>query len=144
MRLLPLVASLVLIAGPGQVPSCPPPDAAQVALQARLDEIADVSVTVLRAACPTDYPVTVRRDALPPDVRGWTVLTPLGYEITISRQIHSPGEMIDVIIHEWAHAMMWPVVLSEDEEHAELWGVAYSRAYRAVEAAGRNGVFFPR
>lgn len=41
--------------------------------------------------------------------------------------------VIDTLIHEWAHAVVWDVTL--DNAHDELWGVAYSRCYRAARAA---------
>jgi len=42
-------------------------------------------------------------------------------------------ETVDVIEHEWAHAMTWRV--PRPDCHDEIWGAAFSRCYRAVTAA---------
>lgn len=41
---------------------------------------------------------------------------------------------IDVVVHEWAHLLLWDYPLAEKAEgdhHAE-WGVAHARCYRAI------------
>lgn len=41
--------------------------------------------------------------------------------------------VIDTLIHEWAHAMVWDASVDERyDAHGPIWGVAYARAYRAV------------
>ncbi len=38
--------------------------------------------------------------------------------------------IIDTLVHEWAHAMVWDA--TDEGHHDALWGVAYARAYRIV------------
>jgi hypothetical protein len=43
--------------------------------------------------------------------------------------------IVETLIHEWAHAMVWDASQrEEDDQHGPLWGVAQARAYRAVLA----------
>lgn len=54
------------------------------------------------------------------------------YEIRIdpAQPMHS---LLDSLIHEWAHAMVWDATQrEEDERHGPLWGVAWARCYRAL------------
>lgn len=48
------------------------------------------------------------------------------------------AKQVDVLIHEWAHAMVWDYLfnLGEASSHGDVWGLAYSRAYRAVYQRG--------
>lgn len=41
-------------------------------------------------------------------------------------------EILDALIHEWAHALAWHEGHDDLEHHDALWGVAYSRCYQAV------------
>jgi hypothetical protein len=53
----------------------------------------------------------------------------------------SMSQLVDVLEHEWAHAMVWDC--DQTDPHDELWGVAFSRAYRAglavIEAHEHDG-----
>jgi hypothetical protein len=64
----------------------------------------------------------------------------LGYieESTISPAliIHVDHELEDeaqaeVLIHEWAHGLVWDVSRSINDAHGPFWGLAYARAYKA-------------
>lgn len=53
------------------------------------------------------------------------------YQILIEvRQPHQG--VMDTLIHEWAHAMVWWASREDPPPHDALWGVAYARAYRAA------------
>lgn len=55
-------------------------------------------------------------------------------------------DAVDTLLHEWAHALSWHLVLDrlsreldsqadfEQASHDELWGCAYSRVWRAYIA----------
>jgi hypothetical protein len=52
------------------------------------------------------------------------------FEIRINRAA-SFALRLDVLIHEWAHALTWfgsPLI----DDHSEEWGCAYARIYRAL------------
>jgi hypothetical protein len=54
---------------------------------------------------------------------------PSSFSIYIRRQRFRG--MLDVLMHEWAHALTW----SEDEcaeDHDAAWGIAHARVYRYV------------
>lgn len=51
------------------------------------------------------------------------------YEIQVNRQM-STALRLDVLIHEWAHAMTW-FGAEHTEAHSAEWGMAYARIYRA-------------
>ncbi len=38
--------------------------------------------------------------------------------------------LIDVLIHEWAHTLVWDAATEGD--HGPLWGTAYARCYRSL------------
>lgn len=48
----------------------------------------------------------------------------------IRRLTHN--EVIDTLIHEWAHAMAWTPAHPSVTDHAPEWGLAYSKCYQAV------------
>lgn len=50
-----------------------------------------------------------------------------------------PNEVLDVLMHEWAHALL--AGTPKADVHGELWGVVYSRVYRAMMAAAARGEF---
>lgn len=39
--------------------------------------------------------------------------------------------MADTLVHEMAHCLSWGTDSEQVDEHDEIWGMAYSRAYRA-------------
>jgi len=82
--------------------------------------------------CPLNAPVRVQVQPL----EGYYGRTHWAgqYEIAIEGRQPMQG-VLDTLIHEWAHAMVWDA--SEDPVyggHGPLWGVAYARAYRVVMA----------
>jgi hypothetical protein len=86
----------------------------------------------LMAGCPLNSAVRVQVGAL----EGYYGRTHWAgqYEIEIEGRQPMQG-ILDTLIHEWAHAMVWDA--TEDpvyEGHGPLWGVAFARAYRVVMA----------
>lgn len=53
----------------------------------------------------------------------------------------SMDPILESLIHEWAHAMVWDASKRpEDQGHGAMWGVAYSRCYRVLmELINPNG-----
>jgi hypothetical protein len=63
-------------------------------------------------------------------VIGLTLPGPLGSLVILVESGQDAPSRVRTLIHEWAHAMAWDGTVTGD--HDETWGVAYSRAYRAV------------
>jgi hypothetical protein len=57
------------------------------------------------------------------------VVDPTGLERSVTRQ-----ELIDSLVHEWAHSLSWPGVPDEMalERHDAVWGVNYARCYQTI------------
>lgn len=86
----------------------------------------------LRDDCPTRYPVRVVRRKLK-DSWGWCEFQEDKQEFLIV--IHpttSPNWSLELLIHEWAHAMDWFSAEDPETDHGASWGVCYARAYTAV------------
>lgn len=89
---------------------------------------------LLRAYCPTRYPVSVR---IVPTLCDRTrcvaqcLYRPRlkRFDVDLAGDAPHAGMLVDGLVHEWAHAMAW---FSESPDHDESWGVAYSRAYRVA------------
>jgi hypothetical protein len=84
-------------------------------------------VRLLKEKCPADMPVKVRRVKVPDDRFGDCGQMDDHYIIRICRNLKEE-QAIDILIHEWAHAISWEKCNSED--HCNEWGKAYSRVYR--------------
>lgn len=39
-------------------------------------------------------------------------------------------QMMEILAHEWAHAVTWDV--PDHHDHSDFWGIAYARCYRTV------------
>ena len=89
------------------------------------------AVEALRTLCPVErYGVSVRRCAMVDD----------GYvrsegddrlAVRVNRALETP-QALEVLAHEWAHAMTWELEHDRCQSHSAYWGVAYAEAYRAV------------
>lgn len=98
----------------------------------------------LREECAPLLPVAVRVTSLPKDWFGETSLSRDGtcFRILLrSRVVDSDGvrpvtrqELLDALVHEWAHALSWPGVPEAPhlERHGPEWGVAYAKCYQAT------------
>lgn len=84
-------------------------------------------IRALKDKCPADLPVIVRRVKVPTDRFGDCNRLDDYYLIRICRDLKEE-QAIDILIHEWAHAISWTKCTSED--HSNEWGKAYSRVYR--------------
>jgi len=51
--------------------------------------------------------------------------------VKVNREIVAPFDL-EVLVHEWAHAMTWDLEHARCPSHSAYWGVAYADAYRAV------------
>jgi len=99
------------------------------------------ALRALRAECPCDRPVRVRLkwgpnplDAHGKAVSGFTAESRDRRSVNITVAVrygdryHTPEELQDVIVHEWAHALAW----CSHEHHSAEWGVAYARCWQAA------------
>jgi hypothetical protein len=101
----------------------------------------------LRKVCPAAKPVVIRTSWLPDSTLGECIRRPERFVIRLNDEM---GEQmaIEVLCHEWAHALAWNFSLDrlatlastdpdafEAEAHDEAWGCAYSRVYRAFLSA---------
>jgi len=96
-------------------------------------------IRLLRKQIPPAYPVSVRRVALK-KVEGQCWKNGKKFHIRIDKSL-SESRAMDVLVHEWAHALAWNSRLDNcttDVEfnklaHDATWGVAYSQVYAVYE-----------
>jgi hypothetical protein len=96
-------------------------------------------IRLFRKQIPPAYPVCVRRVALK-HVEGLCWKHGKTFHIRIDKGL-SELRAMDVLLHEWAHALAWNSRLDNcttDEEfnklaHDASWGVAYSQVYAVYE-----------
>lgn len=100
----------------------------------------------LRLECPTLLPVRVvlRREPAPVRLCGWSSVVgeKRGFRVVICLRVFERGakrprplhmsEIIEVLMHEWAHCLAWHSGHSDLQDHPPGWGVAYAECYRAV------------
>lgn len=89
------------------------------------------AIESLKAICPTQHPVSVRRVHLPLMHYGDCTKDGKRYRIRVDKSA-GMHEALLVLCHEWAHAMVWELQTRRDPHHDEHWGIAYARCYRAV------------
>jgi hypothetical protein len=92
-------------------------------------------VQELTIALPLTAPFDVQLVELSPPYLGLTNLLDGRLVMLIERHQGFQG-ILDTLIHEWAHAYMWPC--RHRDPHDELWGAAFSRCYRAAQRALDN------
>lgn len=87
----------------------------------------------LAGAVPLNAPVYVSVEEIP-NMWGisWYDENAGAYRIGISPGALDPDFLVDIIIHEWAHCVIWGSNLDEGSFHGAEWGVAYAACYRAV------------
>lgn len=87
----------------------------------------------LRILCPVyRYTVSIRRCRMVPGDEGY--VRP-GGETKLAVRVNQcldSSQAIEVLAHEWAHAMTWDIEHERSQSHSAYWGVAYAEAYRAV------------
>jgi hypothetical protein len=93
-------------------------------------------VRALRANCPPDRPVEVRRFHIKSKVKGSELDGYVEFSRDNSRyllRLHTAlgyPLLIETLTHEWAHCLRGE---TDDGEHDDRWGVCYARAFRAVD-----------
>lgn len=96
----------------------------------------------LREYCPAAMPVVVRTSRLSDGTLGHCARRNARFVISLNAAM-SEHIAIDTLLHEWAHALSWSLVLDrlsrqealapgdfQDASHDEAWGCAYSRVWR--------------
>ena len=102
----------------------------------------------LRLHCPTAMPVVVRTSWLPDTILGQCIRRRHRFVVRLNDQMSEP-QAVEVLCHEWAHALAWNYSLDrlaktpgldpvefERACHDEAWGCAYSRVWRAYLEVG--------
>ena len=91
------------------------------------------ALETLKYECPLPVPVTVQRVKIR-DFGDCDLRTrkdgSKAFVVRVNTRM-SKVQQVDVLIHEWSHALAW----SEDpavDAHGPDWGVAYARCYQAV------------
>lgn len=108
------------------------------------------AIRSLREECPLLLPVRIVLDRrLPPPGRdgrliAWanTTRDESGFRIVVRTRVRERGsrearrlhrsELIESLVHEWAHCLTWTSDQSTLEDHGPAWGVAYAACYRTV------------
>lgn len=98
-------------------------------------------LAALRVNCAPPLPVIVQVGRVQADARGWCARGRRTFVIRLSSELREAAAM-DVLVHEWAHAMAWSprpdqmigrsrtsALAIEAADHGPDWGVAYARAY---------------
>jgi hypothetical protein len=97
-------------------------------------------VRALKTHAPPAYPISVRRLPLADGHEGFCYKHGKKFHIQISKTVPE-NRAIDILLHEWAHAVAWNTMLdaakTDDEwnklAHDASWGVAYSKVYQIYE-----------
>lgn len=93
------------------------------------------SVLLLEEALPLSRPLAVGDEDLLPSGRiGLARDLPWGYMITLDPTL-TELERVMVLIHEYAHLLVFEQHLEEVSPHGEEWGRSYSRVFRAWAGA---------
>jgi hypothetical protein len=90
----------------------------------------------LRTECPVQLPVKVSRRALPTTLHGkCTLIEPPGgqpyFSIVVEKTLHIDWQL-EILMHEWAHALSWFAPPQSNTDHPDEWGLCFARCYRAV------------
>lgn len=96
------------------------------------------AISTLAAEVPLDAPVKVEVLCLDGKWgQAWWNEDSGYYHIQLDAEIPGPNVdwALDVLIHEWAHCIVFGAASWEDP-HDAMWGVALSRCYRAVVDPG--------
>jgi hypothetical protein len=104
----------------------------------------------LRRECPPALPVVVRASWLPETILGQCLRRDKRFVVQLNRDLGEP-QAVEVLCHEWAHALAWNFSLDRLSKtpgldpvefdracHDEAWGCAYSRVWRAYQEVIRQ------
>ena len=91
------------------------------------------AVEALRTLCPVRrYSVTVRRCKMPADDDGdCRQLAKHRLMVRVNKDLPEPVAL-EVLAHEYAHALSWDIEHERSVSHSSFWGVAYAECYLAV------------
>jgi len=91
------------------------------------------AVAALQTLCPVPgHQVQVRRSKMSAFDDGDCRLLKRGHMmVRVNRTIPYPFDL-EVLVHEWAHALSWHMEHDRAGSHSPFWGVAYAECYRAV------------
>lgn len=97
-------------------------------------------VASLRKHVPPAYPISIKRQVLSNKTEGVCWKHGKKFFIVVSRTLSEP-RAIDVLLHEWAHALAWNDLMDNAKTddafnklaHDASWGVAYSQVYQVYE-----------
>ena len=97
--------------------------------------VLDAMTAYLKVQVPIRFPITATIGPIPPGMWGYCELLEDSHSLAIhiSDQCDT-SMMIEVMIHEWAHAVAW-LHGGLQPAHGSQWGVAYSEVYLAVVRA---------
>jgi hypothetical protein len=104
----------------------------------------------LRRECPPALPVVVRASWLPETILGQCLQRVKRFVVQLNRDLGEP-QAVEVLCHEWAHALAWNFSLDRLSKtpgldpvefdracHDEAWGCAYPRVWRAYQEVIRE------
>ncbi|MFM8708137.1 MAG: hypothetical protein ACKOHK_08650, partial [Planctomycetia bacterium] len=104
----------------------------------------------LRRECPPALPVVVRASWLPETILGQCLRRDKRFVVQLNRDLGEP-QAVEVLCHEWAHALAWNFTLDRLSKtrgldpvvfdracHDEAWGCAYSRVWRVYQEVIRE------
>ena len=104
----------------------------------------------LRRDCPPALPVVVWASWLSKTVLGQCLRRDKRFVVQLNRDLSEP-QAVEVLCHEWAHALAWNFSLDRLSKtpgldpvafdracHDEAWGCAYSRVWRAYQEVIRE------
>ena len=104
----------------------------------------------LRRDCPPALPVVVRASWLSKTVLGQCLRRDKRFVVLLNEEMGEP-QAVEVLCHEWAHALAWNFSLDRLSKtpgldpvefdracHDEAWGCAYSRVWRAYQEVIRQ------
>jgi hypothetical protein len=97
-------------------------------------------VAGLREHCPAAYPIVVRTGCLPGDIDGFCRRTSRRFVIHLSDTL-SQSAAIDVLVHEWAHARAWNMLLDKASKDADA-GRITAEDFEAASHGPEFGVCF--
>lgn len=97
-------------------------------------------VAGLRKHCPAAYPVVVRTSCLPGDLDGFCRRTSRRFVIHLSDTL-SQHAAIHTLIHEWAHARAWNLLLDKASKDADA-GRITAEDFEAASHGPEFGVCF--
>lgn len=114
------------------------------------------ALRALRLECPLVLPCRVELDPRPPPrpknlwrysaahFAGWSMMTgdETGFRIVVRTHVYElgaprpralfPGELVETLVHEWAHCRAWFADHSQLQDHGPGWALAYGECYRTV------------